>query len=431
MQRQAGRRAGLEGLGATAAGADADAGGGGDVGGQQVGQVGQRVADSGHLPVEDADDARLRLVEDDVVDLVVAVHEGAAVARLRASVREEGHHVVVVRNLADRLVAVDVARLGLRFRDRGEGRELPVEEAGRLAKVGHVDVARFDAMEFGQRADGVVPPGGALACLYNYVHCILSEHVAQVPVVLDRPAHSLYVHLRPVLDAHVGQARILKDAPIQELHDVERGADDGVIFAQAVRLRYRHVRFGERGNDAVLAVDLVRRLREQLARGLLAQHKLGAGGRGCQEVGWIGLTIAKLDENSVPCHTLHTRKPWWSIGKGKAHTCLTSIGVLISGTFASMYLDRAATSMGWRTSPAMLSAFFFFLVYIFRSSVAMWSARCLPSKGPASCLFDLAAEACSVVSGGGSLDQPSCRGSFAGCSEKAKKTGALHTWSQP
>lgn len=44
---------------------------------------------------------------------------------------------------------------------------------------------------------------------------------------------------------------------------------------------------------------------------------------------------------------------------GDCSTCLTSIGVLISGTFASMYLDNEATSMGWRTSPAIISSLCF------------------------------------------------------------------------
>lgn len=50
-----------------------------------------------HLPVQDADDSRLRLVENQIVDLIVAMDEGAAVTRLRGLVGKEAHHVGEVR----------------------------------------------------------------------------------------------------------------------------------------------------------------------------------------------------------------------------------------------------------------------------------------------------------------------------------------------
>lgn len=98
-------------------------------------------------------------MKNDIVDLVVAVHEAAAVARLAGRVAEEGDGGVVVRDLADGHARVDVSGLRLRLGDGGEGGELAVEEAGGLAEAGEVDRGGGDAVEFGEGADGVVPPG--------------------------------------------------------------------------------------------------------------------------------------------------------------------------------------------------------------------------------------------------------------------------------
>lgn len=54
------------------------------------------------------DDPWLSLVEDDIVNLVVSVHETAAVFRLRALIAKKGHHFIVVRDLAHRLLGLDV-----------------------------------------------------------------------------------------------------------------------------------------------------------------------------------------------------------------------------------------------------------------------------------------------------------------------------------
>lgn len=158
MGGKAGRGARLKGLSTLTASANADTAGGGDVRVEEVRQVRERVADGGHFPVENSDDARLGLVEDDVVNLVVAVDEAAAVARLAGRVAEEGDHVVVVRDLADGHPAIDILGLRLRFGNGGEGCKLPVEEACGFAEIGHGDGRGRDAVEFSQRADGVVPP---------------------------------------------------------------------------------------------------------------------------------------------------------------------------------------------------------------------------------------------------------------------------------
>ena len=38
-----------------------------------------------------------------------------------------------------------------------------------------------------------------------------------------------------------------------------------------------------------------------------------------------------------------------------SRTCFTSMGTFMAGTFFSIYLSSEATSMGWRTTPAMLA----------------------------------------------------------------------------
>lgn len=104
------------------------------------------------------DNPRLRLMKDQVVDLVVAVNERRAVLGLCAPVLEEGNHVVEVRDLADRHVRLDVDGLRLRLRDRPEGRDLPVVEAGGLAEVGQPDRGGVYAVQFRERSDRIVPP---------------------------------------------------------------------------------------------------------------------------------------------------------------------------------------------------------------------------------------------------------------------------------
>jgi hypothetical protein len=79
--------------------------------------------------LKNANHPRLCLVEDDVVDLVVAMHKRAPVLGLRLGVAEEGHHLVKVRDLADRLARVLILGLHLRVLDGVERLELSVVEA--------------------------------------------------------------------------------------------------------------------------------------------------------------------------------------------------------------------------------------------------------------------------------------------------------------
>ena len=110
-----------------------------------------------------------------------------------------------------------------------------------------------------------------------------------------------HIHRRPRLGIHARYTKILKDPPVQKLHHVKRRADNGVVLAQAIRLRHGNphargppgVGLADGAHDAVLALDLVRRLGEELARGLLAEDIADAGGGG-ELVGGIGLTEAEL-----------------------------------------------------------------------------------------------------------------------------------------
>ena len=74
----------------------------------QVADVRQRMPDGRHLPVQNANDARLRLVEHHVVDLVVAVNQCASVLRLCCLVGEEPHHLHEMWQLTHGLLAFDV-----------------------------------------------------------------------------------------------------------------------------------------------------------------------------------------------------------------------------------------------------------------------------------------------------------------------------------
>lgn len=107
------------------------------------------MADRRHLPVQNADDARLCLVEDHVVNLVVAVHEGASVEWLGSLIGEEAHHVHEVGQFANGLLGLDVDGLRLRIGHGGKGRDLAVVVAGRLAKSLQADRLGDNPMELG------------------------------------------------------------------------------------------------------------------------------------------------------------------------------------------------------------------------------------------------------------------------------------------
>ena len=215
------------------------------------------MTDGGHFPVENAYYVGLGGVEDEIVDLVVAVHEGPAVFGLGGGVAKEGDHVVVVRDLTYWHLGVYIDCLGLCFRDGGEGLELPVVEVVGPSEILQPYVFGHDAMEFAQSRDRTPP------------------------------------HLPPVGFADAGQAGVLEDAALAERHDVEGRADDLVVLAETEGAGHGDVCVLEGMYYAVLAVHLVCGLGEQFAGRLLAHNIFVAVGSG-KKVGWVGLAVAEL-----------------------------------------------------------------------------------------------------------------------------------------
>ena len=111
-----------------------------------------------HFPVQNTNNTRLRLVENHIVDLVVAVDKGSSVFGLQLRVREELDHLIIVRDLAHGDVGLLIASCRLRVLDSGEGLELAVVEAGRLAEGFEAYACGLDAVEFGEGFDGALPP---------------------------------------------------------------------------------------------------------------------------------------------------------------------------------------------------------------------------------------------------------------------------------
>ena len=216
--------------------------------------------------LENTNHPRLRLVEDKVVDLEIAMNQGRPVSRLLPHIGKVLHHLLEEGQLADGLARIDILDLGLRGADGLPGLDLTVVEAIGFAELLQTDALGVDAVQLGQDADGVAPDGAAL------------------------------------VGQHVGYYGVLEDAAVEEGHDVKGGADDGLILAQAVGPRHGHVGVREGRQDAVLALDLVGRLGYQLSWRLLAEDIFPAVG-GCQLVGRVGLTKAELCCNKIR---------WWS-----------------------------------------------------------------------------------------------------------------------
>ena len=192
-----------------------------------------------------------------VVNLVVSVHQRRTISGLRLFVLEEPHSLLKVRQLTHGLLGLDVDRLGLARADGGPRLDLAVVEPVRLAKRLQADLLVVD---------GVQPRQGM---------------------------HGLSPQERPLLGAHPGHGKVLKDAPVEELHDVEGRADDALVLAEAVRLGHGDAGALQRMQHPELALDLVRRLGDELARGLLAHDEALAIG-GDDLVGRVRLAKTKL-----------------------------------------------------------------------------------------------------------------------------------------
>lgn len=160
----------------------------------EIAEVREGVSYSRHFPIQDSDHARLRLVEDHVVDFVVAVHEGAPVQWLRALLREEVHHVVEVREFPDGFFGVGVDDGRLCFRDCPEGRDLAVEEACRFAEGFESDAFAVDAVELCERLYCILPAvcllvGGTGWGVFGFGVCV-GASFGDVQCFPLLPAHS-------------------------------------------------------------------------------------------------------------------------------------------------------------------------------------------------------------------------------------------------
>ena len=67
-------------------------------------------------------------MKNDVINLIIAVNERAAILRLHSHIGEELHQFLKVRRVADGLAGLDVDGLALRDGDRAQCFYLPVVE---------------------------------------------------------------------------------------------------------------------------------------------------------------------------------------------------------------------------------------------------------------------------------------------------------------
>ena len=178
---------------------------------EQRPEVGQRVAERAHLPVQDGDDAAgTGGVQDGVVEPEVAVHD-----RVDALGRERADQLVTQR--VQRGHVLDARRLRL----LRPAPQLARHVARRSAELGQPDRRRVHGVQRGEHVD---------------------ERFA------DR------VPLRRRVGVAVGQ-RVAADVPEHALHHVERRAE---LVAQVQRARHRDGGPVERGEYAVLAAHVVR-----------------------------------------------------------------------------------------------------------------------------------------------------------------------------
>jgi hypothetical protein len=172
--------------------------------------VGQRVAERGHLPVHDGDDLVVG-VEHDVGQSVVAVHDR------RPSL--DGH--IGLERAADRLL--ELTRALLRGQRLGvPSLQLPTQEA-----LGSPEVPEPDTLG---------------------VHGVESHQGVQQ--FRADPASGGRVH--------PGEPRVVEDGAVDEIHHVERGADDVDVGAQNERRRHRYVRTRESRDHPELPRHVVR-----------------------------------------------------------------------------------------------------------------------------------------------------------------------------
>jgi len=147
---------------------------------------------------------------------------------------------------------------------------------------------------------------------------------AQSAFLAQNGGETCQLHLVPVFGTHPRQAGVFNDPPVEKLHDVESGADDRVILTQTVGFGDGYVGVFQGVQDSILAVDLVRRLGQQLSRGFLPQD-IFLVVTGSQHVGRIRLAIAELEP-----------------GKSLGRKCLASLsrdGIIIYSYL--LYIQRS------------------------------------------------------------------------------------------
>ena len=195
----------------------------------QVPEVGERVAERRHLPVEDGGEPHRRHGrEQHVAEPEVAVHDGRR-RRLGAVGGQPARDAVERRELT-RAVALP---------QPGEARELALEVAVRAAEALEAGRAPVDRVEGDERVD-------------------------------ERRAHRAAVRLGVERRRH----RLVDHDPVDPLHHVERRADHGVVVARGQHPRHGRATL-ERAQHARLAQHVVRAGRQRAAR-RAAEHEVRA-----------------------------------------------------------------------------------------------------------------------------------------------------------
>jgi len=97
-------------------------------------------------------------VEDDIVNLIVAVDERPSILRLHPLVFEELYHIVEVRYRPYRFICLYISRLSLELANCRESLDLPVVETGGLAIALKTNIFRLNLVEFGKCSYGIAPP---------------------------------------------------------------------------------------------------------------------------------------------------------------------------------------------------------------------------------------------------------------------------------
>ncbi len=210
-----------------------------------------------------------------IINLVVAMNQGRPVLWLRGGIFEEGDHLIEMRNLADGDSGINIHRRCLRRGNRGKGLDLPIVEARWFAKIRQTNGVWIDSMEFAQCPYGIMPPATVRRSLPS------------------DGGRGVTLHLRPFAGWHARERGIFENPTFHKVHDVERSANDSIVFTQNVGLGRWNITLFEGAYDAVFSLNLVGGFGEQLAGRLLAQH-VSFSICGCEQICWIGLPVRKL-----------------------------------------------------------------------------------------------------------------------------------------